>query len=48
MILIKQHNLPIKQHNFPCMNMCVPHACLMTMEVRRGHQNHWNGSKGWL
>lgn len=31
---------------FACLGVCVPYACLMFMEVRRGHQIHRNWSIG--
>ena len=27
---------------FACMNVCVPHVCLMPMEAKSGHWAPWN------
>lgn len=33
---------------FVCVYVCVPHGCLMLVEIRRGHQIAWDWSYRWL
>lgn len=33
---------------FTFMYVCVPYACLVPMEIRKGYQDSWNWSSRWL